>query len=124
MTAQHLIEHFEYFYLMALGKVDGEQTTPEDRVEKYQESLWNYQPMPKQFDHPLFKKGETEDLRHPSLEDARKALSNAHDEMTQFYKENPESKLLNPVFGYLGRYEMYLLERKHYLHHFEQFGLV
>ena len=124
MSAQHLVEHFEYFYLMALGQVEGKVTTPEDRVEKYQESLWNYKPMPKEFDHPMLRKGSAEDLRHESLDEAKKALGKAYDAVKQHYKDNPEAKLINPVFGYLDRYEMYLLERKHYIHHFGQFGLL
>ena len=124
MTAQHIVEHFEYFYLMALEKIPGQITTPEERIEKYQDWLWNYKPMPKMFEHPLLRKGETEDLRHENFETAKKALFQSYDDVRKFYKDNPDGKLLNPVYGYLGRYEMYLLERKHYLHHFGQFNLI
>ena len=42
----------------------------------------------------------------------------------EYFKDNPEAKLKNLVFGELNKYESYLLERKHLNHHFEQFGLI
>ena len=63
MTAQHLVEHMEFFTQMALGNVETEITTPEKYMEKTQDSLWDYRSMPKEFDHPILKKGEVEDLR-------------------------------------------------------------
>ena len=41
-----------------------------------------------------------------------------------YFKENPEAKLKNMVFGEMNKYEWYLMERKHLNHHFEQFGLI
>ena len=63
MTPQHLVEHFEFFWQMAVGKIETKITTPEDRREKFEDSLWNYREMPPSFDHPALKKGETEALR-------------------------------------------------------------
>ena len=124
MQAQHLVEHFEYFNLMALGKIEGSIITPDERIEKYQDSLWNYKAMPKEFQHPLFKKGETEDLRHESLAEAKEAYWKTYEEVQAYFKENPEGKLMNPVFGMLDKYEFKLLNRKHMNHHFEQFGIL
>ena len=39
------------------------------------------------------------------------------------YKENPEGKVKNTVFGWLNRYEWQLMQRKHWAHHLEQFDL-
>lgn len=124
MTAQHLVEHFIYFYEYAFDRVGDGIIIPEEKIERYQDSLWNYFPMPRSYDHPLFKKGEVEDLRYDSLVTAKKELFKLYDEITTFYKENPDSTLTNPMFGNLKRYEMSLLENKHYTHHFEQFGLI
>jgi oxepin-CoA hydrolase/3-oxo-5,6-dehydrosuberyl-CoA semialdehyde dehydrogenase len=123
MTAQHLVEHFEFFTNMALGKIPCEIVTPADRVEKFQESLWNYFPMPKSFDHPVLKKGETEELNHANLAEAKKAFFAAYDELELFFENNPNATVPNPVFGNLDAYDWYLLSRKHFAHHFEQFGL-
>ncbi len=124
MTAQHLIEHFEKFMQMALGEIQVPMITPEDRLEKVQDSLWNYRPMPKSYDHPLLKKGEVEDLVHENLAAAKESYWKYFDKIEAFYKENPEGTLPNAVFGDLDRYHWYLLNRKHYNHHFEQFGLI
>ncbi len=124
MTAQHLVEHFEYFYKIGLGETEAEITTPEERMEKFQDSLWNYRPMPKNFEHPLLPKGENPPLVHENLAKAKEAFWAAFDKIETFYKENPDGKCKNPVFGMLNRYEWNLLNRKHLSHHFEQFGLV
>ena len=124
MTAQHLVEHFEFFINMALGIIPCEIITPADRIEKYQESLWNYYPMPKSFDHPVLRKGKTEDLIHTNLADAKKAFFKAYDELELFFKNNTGATVPNPVFGNLDAYDWYLLQRKHFAHHFEQFGLI
>ena len=124
MTAQHLLEHLEFFLDMAVDKVETAITTPEHRIEKYQESLYNYRSMPKEFDHPLLRKGETEDLKYSSFEEAKTALLDAYDNFEKYFKENPGATTPNTVFGYLDKDHWDLLNRKHTHHHFSQFGLV
>src|SRR5690606_26994059 len=74
MTPQHLVEHLHYFNRLMLGEEEAELAIPEEHVEKYQESLWTYKPMPKHYQHPLLKKGETEDVKFEDLDAAREAL--------------------------------------------------
>jgi len=124
MTAQHLVEHFEYFNRLGLGDVKGEILTPDDKIEKYQDSLWNHYPMPKNFEHPNFKKGELEELRFENMNEAKEAYWKSYEEVQNFYKENPDGKLMNPVFGMLDKYHFKLLNNKHMHHHFTQFGLI
>lgn len=124
MTAQHLVEHLEFFNRMALGEVETDITTPEEHIEKYQESLWNYKAMPKEFKHPLLKKDEAESLRFENLEEAKKAYLKSYDRFIEFFEANPTAKTANTVFGMLDKYHWYLLNRKHLNHHFSQFGLI
>ena len=124
MTPQHMVEHLEFFLRMAAGKVDTEIVTPEKRIERMQESLYNYRPMPREFSHPLFRKGEVEDLRFANLDEAKEAIMKAYDEYIAFYKENPDATAPNTVFGDLNDEMWELLNRKHINHHFEQFGLI
>lgn len=124
MTAQHLVEHLEFFTRMAIGEVDTEITTPEKHLEKYQDSLWNYKPMPHEFKHPLLNKDKTEDLRFENLAAAKKAYLEAYDKFEKYFEDNPEAHTANTVFGMLDRYHWYLLNRKHLNHHFSQFGLI
>ena len=124
MTPQHLVEHFEYFNRIGLGDIDVEMITPEDKIEKYQEFLWNHRHMERGYEHPAFRKGETEDLRFGSLEEAKEAFWKSHHEVEAYYKANPKGVLKNPVFGMLDQYQFKLLNNKHMHHHFTQFGLI
>ena len=42
--------------------------TPEKYLEKVQESLYNFKPMPSGFDFPLYKKGKLEELKQSLLD--------------------------------------------------------
>ncbi len=124
LTAQHMVEHFEFFCQVALGRTDVSIVTPEDSMEQTQDSLFNYRAMPKSFDHPVLKKGELEDLRFEDLASAKKAFFKAWDEIDARFKEDPDFLAMNPVFGMLDKYQWKLLNTKHFDHHFRQFNLV
>ncbi|MEX0995681.1 MAG: phenylacetic acid degradation bifunctional protein PaaZ [Flavobacteriaceae bacterium] len=125
MTPQHMVEHLEFSYRIASGEMQNfDIATPEEYLEKTQETLWNYKPMPKDFQMPLMQKGKLEPLEHPDLETAKQKMLEAREEYLEFFKENPDALNKNAVFGYLNRYEWYLLERKHLNHHFNQFNLI
>ena len=64
------------------------------------------------------------ELKHPDLEMAKEKLLEAKEEYLQYFKDNPDAKTKNVVFGELNKFEWYLMERKHLNHHFEQFGLL
>jgi oxepin-CoA hydrolase/3-oxo-5,6-dehydrosuberyl-CoA semialdehyde dehydrogenase len=119
-----MVEHLEYFIQMAMGKVETDISTPEKYLERTQESLFNYRSMPKAFNHPLLKKAAQENLRFDSLEAAKEALLSSIDAYEVFFKENPGIKTPNTVFGMLDKQLWDLLTRKHFNHHFEQFGLL
>ena len=63
-------------------------------------------------------------MKHPDLATAIEKFKEQREKYLEFFKENPDAKLKNMVFGELNKYEWYLLERKHLNHHFEQFGLI
>lgn len=125
MTPQHMIEHLEYTYKIASGEIqDFDVATPEKILEKVHNSLYNYDKFPKNTNFPLLEKDTLDTLRYPDLETAIEKFKAQREKYLEYYKEHPESKLKNLVFGELNRYESYLLERKHLNHHFEQFGLI
>ena len=125
MTPQHMLEHLEYTYRIASGEIqDFEIATPEKILEKVHHSLYNYNPFPKGSDFPLLKKDELAPLEHSNLAAAIVKFNEARGDYLNYFKENPEAKLSNIVFGELNKYEWYLLERKHLNHHFKQFGLI
>ena len=124
MTAQHMVEHLEFFTRMSMGEIETHIDTPEERIERFQESLYNHRPMPERFDHPLLRKGETEDLRFANLAEAKEKYLAAYDRFELFFKENPGLETPNTVFGMLNKELWDLLNRKHLDHHFSQFGLI
>lgn len=125
MTPQHMVEHLEQGYRIASGEIqDFDVATPEEYLEKTQAVLWNYDLMPQGYKMPLMKKDGLEELQHPDLAAAKQKMLEARDAYITFFNQNPEALTKNVVFGYLTRYEWYLLERKHLNHHFEQFGLL
>ncbi|RZN75112.1 MAG: phenylacetic acid degradation bifunctional protein PaaZ, partial [Winogradskyella sp.] len=125
MTPQHMVEHLEYTYKIAAGEIqDFEISTPEKILEKVKNSLWNYQKFPKNSQFPLLEKDTLDDLKHENLAVAIEKFKEQRNAYLEYFKENPDAKLANMVFGELNRYEWYLLERKHLNHHFEQFGLI
>ena len=124
LTPQHMVEHLEFFIQMAMGKVETEIITPEKRIERFKESLFNYRAMPRSFDHPLLKEKELEDLRFGNLAEAKASLLAAIDDYEIFFKENPGIETPNTIFGMLDKQLWDLMNRKHFHHHFSQFGLV
>ncbi len=124
MSAQHLVEHLHHMNLISLGDVEAKISTPEDRLEKYQDSLWNYKPMPKEYKHPMLPKEEVVPLAFENIEEAKKAFWESFQRIEDFYKQNQDGKLLNVVFGMLDKYHMQLMMDKHFNHHFSQFGLL
>ncbi|MEZ7889445.1 MAG: phenylacetic acid degradation bifunctional protein PaaZ, partial [Cloacibacterium sp.] len=54
MTAQQMLEHLETTLLYSIGEPEVEKCfTPEEHLEKYQDSLYNHRKMPKDFPAPF-----------------------------------------------------------------------
>ncbi|MCG8319150.1 MAG: phenylacetic acid degradation bifunctional protein PaaZ [Cytophagales bacterium] len=124
MTPQHMVEHLEYNFKIAIGDIEAEIVTPGKHLEKYRDSLWNYKSMPREYHHPHLKKGETEDLNHSGLQEAIDSVLKSYEVYEDFFKENPGMKTKNAVFGELDKQHWDLLIRKHFNHHLAQFGLI
>ena len=124
MTSQHLVEHFVYMFGLSMGKVEVEILTPEERLERVQESLYNHRSLPKFFKFPTLPKDVNPPLKYENIEEAKKALIDSYEEYEQYYKEHPAQTHNHPIFGALDKTLWDLLHRKHWHHHMEQFGLL
>jgi len=124
MTPQHMLEHMERSLKASVGKITSTVVTPEERLEKFQDSLWNYISMPQEYNNPDYESGVLKDFTHDSFVEAKKALIEAYDDFEAYYKENPNATHANSVFGELDKQHWDLLNRKHFHHHFSQFGLI
>ena len=63
-------------------------------------------------------------LRFKNLDQAKEKLIETLKEYLIYYRENPLVEHYHPRFGMLNKEMMELFHRKHFTHHFEQFGLV
>jgi oxepin-CoA hydrolase/3-oxo-5,6-dehydrosuberyl-CoA semialdehyde dehydrogenase len=125
MTSQHMLEHLELSYRISSGEIQGfTVSTPEEEREELQEFLWNYKPMPKNFNSPLYGDGELPSLKHDDLAEAKQKLREAKEKYERYFQENPEAENAHAVYGELTGFEWKLLHRKHLNHHFEQFGIL
>lgn len=125
MSAQNMVEHLEMSYRTATGEISNfEIATPEEHLEIYRETIFNHKPMPQNHRHPLMKEGVTEELKYTDLATAKAKLIEAVEQYDAFFKENPEVRTKNAVFGMMTKFEWDLLNDKHLNHHFNQFGLL
>ena len=125
LTPQLMVEHLEYTYRIASGEIqDFEIATPEKILEKVHATLYNYEKMPRGYEFPLNEASNIKETLHPDLATAKEKLLEAREAYLQYFKEHPDAKTKNVVFGDLNKFEWYLMERKHLNHHFEQFGLL
>lgn len=125
LSVQGMVEHLEYALQIAYGEIqDFEIETPEKILEKVHDSLYNHEPMPRNHKAPSVFDKVFETLRHENLSVAKEKLLEAYDNYEAYFKENPTAITKNAVFGMLNKFECDLLNRKHFNHHFEQFGLI
>ncbi|MPL54625.1 Bifunctional protein PaaZ [bioreactor metagenome] len=126
MTAQQMLEHLETTLLYSIGEPEVEKCfTPEEHLEKYQDSLYNHRKMPKDFPAPFLPEdGTLPELKYKNLEQAKEKFLENLQKYQIYYRENPEAEHMHFVFGKLNKEMMELMHRKHFTHHFEQFGLL
>lgn len=126
MTAQQMLEHLETTLLYSIGEPEAEKCfTPEELLEKYQDSLYNHRKMPKDFPAPFLPEdGTLPELKYKNLEQAKEKFLENLQKYQIYYRENPEAEHMHFVFGKLNKEMMELMHRKHFTHHFEQFNLI
>lgn len=126
MSPQEMLEHLETTVNYGMGRPEAEKYyTPDEHLEKYQDSLYNHRKMPKEFPAPFLPQdGSLPGLKHKNLEVAKEAFLNAIQEFLIYYRENPQAEHIHFVFGKINKEMWELMHRKHFTHHFEQFGLI
>lgn len=123
MGPQHMVEHLIWALQSANGTLDLPIATPEDRIPRFMAFLdTEYAIMPN-FKNPLMEKETTEPLVHENLDQAKAVFWTEWDKYQDFYSKNPDTKTKNPVYGWCGKEDWDKLHFKHFLHHFDQFGI-
>jgi oxepin-CoA hydrolase/3-oxo-5,6-dehydrosuberyl-CoA semialdehyde dehydrogenase len=124
MKAQDMLEHLETTFKYSIGELKTDKcVTPEENLEVYQDSLYNFRKMPKDFPAPFLENGKLPELKYKNLEEAKENFIETVKNYQIYYRENPQAEHLHFIFGLLNKEMMELFHQKHVTHHFEQFGL-
>lgn len=126
MSPQMMVEHLEEVVRKGFENTDAKdfEQIPEEQIEKLQDWLYTNNKIRPGAQYPLLKEGETPVLRHKNLDMAKEALLNSLKEFQIYYRENPHAQHYHTKFGMLNKEMWELFQRKHFTHHFEQFGLI
>ena len=123
MTPQHMVEHLILAMRMSTGKLKLECFNPPEKLPALKKFLMSSRPLPKFFVNPAI--GENLlPLEYSSLEEAKNILNQEIIDYLSHFELNPEAKTVNVTFGELNKEEWDVFHKKHFLHHFSQFGLL
>lgn len=123
MTPQHMVEHLIITFKMSIGKINIPFVTKEEDWPKNKAYLMKDSPMKKNVPSPVGN-NELLPLRFPDLESAKAKLLTEIDFFLNMMKEQPGFTANHPYGGPMNLEEWLLFHRKHFKHHFIQFGLI
>ncbi len=124
LTPQHMIEHLINSLRMSRGADHYEVRTPDEKLGDMQAFLFSEKPMPQGIKSKSMPSEGLAELQYPDLEGAKEAFLNEWDLYLDSYRKEPEKQAPHPIFGVLGKEGWDQVHRKHFTHHFLQFGLV
>lgn len=123
MTAQHMFEHLVWVFEMSTGKAEIQCNYPEERCKKLRIFLHSNRPTPRDFNSPVMNNSLPE-LRYKNLDEAKEVLIVEINYFIDYFRENPDAKHINPVFGLIGAEDWHRNHYKHCFHHLLQFNLI
>jgi oxepin-CoA hydrolase/3-oxo-5,6-dehydrosuberyl-CoA semialdehyde dehydrogenase len=125
MSAQHMLEHLYLVLRMGSGKLlNIPIVTPPEKIPKRQDFLMSEVPMPREFKAPLLPKEGVLPLEFPDIATAKQALIQEIEDFYAYFEAHPQAELPHPVFGMLDFEKWEMMQRKHFTHHFTQFGML
>lgn len=125
MTAQHMVEHLSEIIRFSNGKTAIGLAIPEDKAERAKTRMLTPEyRLPVDFKAAFLPENELPPLKYSSLENAKTALFSEIEDFYSFFAQNKDAMPTHPYFHNLNESEWELLHHKHFLHHFQQFGLV
>lgn len=124
MTAQHMLEHLLLVLKVGTGKIIGTVVTPEDKIPRAKAFLMSEKPMPQDYKAPFLPQDGLVPLEYSDFEMAKSKLAEEIIFFYEFYEKNPDAIFPHPVFGMCNAEEWDMMQRKHFTHHFAQFGLL
>jgi oxepin-CoA hydrolase/3-oxo-5,6-dehydrosuberyl-CoA semialdehyde dehydrogenase len=122
MNAQQMIEHLTIGIKMSTGKVSYPFEVDEEIMSKMKAFLYTDKPMKKDIAVAFAK--ENPELINEELELAIDEFVIEWIDFEEYYELNPNTTNSHPYYGNLTYEEWCLLHKKHFTHHFDQFGLL
>ncbi|MBK0404164.1 DinB family protein [Adhaeribacter sp. BT258] len=123
MSAQHMLEHLGNTLVIVRSKQELPTITPEDQLPAYHKFLMSDKPFARDIPNQFIGSAPPA-LRFENLETAKTKVLAALESFHKFFAENPEARPVHPFFGKLNHEEWLQFQRKHFQHHFTQFGLI
>lgn len=124
MTPQHMVEHLVEAVKLSNGKINlTECMTHPEKLPIMKKILMSPRPLPKNFVNTVIG-AELKPYQFNNLNEALQRLSIELDDIDVFFEINPEANPMNPTFGPLNKEEWIQFHKKHFRHHFLQFGLI
>ncbi len=122
MTLEQMLDHLRIGVVLSIENTEDEITTPPERLPLYKDYLMSDKPFkeglpkPEAYNRVAPRTGNIEELKVNLLNELKR--------MENFFNENPDHTAIHPNFGELNIEEWYQLHKKHFAHHFTQFGLL
>lgn len=124
MQVVEMLEHLRQGIELSMRDEDRQLLIPEEKVASYQRFLISDKPFmrhaPKPSDYDRYAQaGLSSDI-----DAAKERLRQAVAKLQEFYTNNPGFSAVHPNFGRLDVSLWLALHKKHFMHHFSQFGLM
>jgi len=122
MNVTQMLDHLRRGVLLSLQGLTTEIVTPQENLPRLKAFLMSDKPFRKHSDMP--------EAYHKikgfkgAIEDQKVELMKTVVEMLTYFDNNPDHTAIHPNFGVLNTEEWLQLHRKHFMHHFTQFGLL
>lgn len=123
MTPQHMLEHLMVTFKLSIGRIKIPVISKEEDFPKLKTYLMKDGPMRRSIPSPTGK-SELQPLRSSSLAEAKEKLVKETESFLAFMKAQPDFVADHPFGGPMTAEEWLLFHRKHFKHHFIQFGLI
>lgn len=123
MTPQHMVEHLILTVKLSYDRIKIPEFEPnEKQLMQKQALLYSDISFPRGIRAPGIG-DQLLDLRFSDLEIAKLELLKSINDYNSYFESNPEAKTVHPRFGKLTYQEWERFHKKHFEHHFVQFGI-
>ena len=124
MDVHNMVEHLGLTLQMSMGERKTELINSEEKAAKIKRiMIESSRPMPKGIKTSMLPKYQTLPYIHSTYNEAVLKLDDYLDRFKILLKNDASLEYLHPTMGLLNLREWDKLHRKHFTHHFEQFGL-